>query len=180
MYLNNGFPTNLPSLQGLRMLVVDNNIDSCNLMTLLLQPYGVEVQTAFLVQQALEIFVQWQPDVLVSEIALPKEDGYALIHQVRTLTEERGKGVLAIAVTGYATEKTRERAFWAGFDLWFTKPLNIDEFVAVLTCLAIYQQSSLYAITSALTCQFVQRLLANLLRHGDLNLENQLCSALPT
>jgi two-component system OmpR family response regulator len=54
MYLDNGFPTNLPSLQGLRMLVVDNNIDSCDLMTLLLQPYGVEVQTAFLVQQALE------------------------------------------------------------------------------------------------------------------------------
>jgi hypothetical protein len=40
MYLDNGFPTNLPSLQGLRMLVVDNNIDTCDLMTLLLQPYG--------------------------------------------------------------------------------------------------------------------------------------------
>ena len=69
MYLDNGFPTNLPSLQGLRMLVVDNNIDTCDLMTLLLQPYGVEVQTAFLVQQALEVFVQWQPDILVSEVA---------------------------------------------------------------------------------------------------------------
>jgi len=97
IHLNNGFPTNLPSLQTLRILVIEKDIDSCDLMTLL-QPYGVEVQEAFLVQQALPIFVQWQPDVLVSEIALPKEDGYALIRQARTLTKKREKKVLAIAL----------------------------------------------------------------------------------
>lgn len=165
MYLDNGFPTNLPSLQGLRMLVVDNNIDTCDLMTLLLQPYGVEVQTAFSVQQALEVFVQWQPDILVSEVALPEEDGFALIRQVRTLTAARGKEVLALAVTGYVTEDTKKRALSAGFDLWFTKPLNFDEFLAVLSCLVICQQSS-YAI--------VQRILGNVLRHDALNLEKQL------
>jgi len=154
--LDNGFPTNLPSLQGLRMLVVDNNIDTCDLMTLLLQPYGVEVQTAFLVQQALEVFVQWQPDILVSEVALPKEDGFALIRQVRTLTA---------AVTGYVTEETQKRVLSAGFDLWFTKPLNFDEFLAVLSCLVICKQSS-YAIA--------QRILSNVLRYDALNLEKQL------
>lgn len=110
MYLNNEFSPNLPSLQGLRILVVDNNIDSCDLMTMMLQPYDVEVKAAFLVQQALEIFGQWQPDVLVSEIALPKEDGYALIRQVRTITGQ-GKEALALAVTVQATEETRQRAF---------------------------------------------------------------------
>ncbi len=165
MHLNNGFPTHFPSLQGLRILVVDNNIDSCDLMTLLLQPYGVEVRVAFLVQPALEIFVQWQPDVLVSEIALPKEDGYALIRQVRTLTAARGKEALAIAVTAYATEETQKRALSAGFDLWFTKPLNFDEFLAVLACLSICQRSS-YAIA--------QRILGNVPRHGALSLEKQL------
>jgi two-component system, OmpR family, response regulator len=165
MYINNGFLTNLPSLQGLRILVVDNNIDSCNLMTVMLQPYDVEVKAAFLVQQALEIFVQWQPDVLVSEIALPKEDGYALIRQVRKLTRERGKEALAIAVTADASEQTRRRTLSAGFDLWFTKPLNFDEFFAVLDCLAICQQSS-YAIA--------QRILGNVLRHGELGLAKQL------
>jgi len=165
VYLDNGFPTNLPSLQGLRMLVVDNNIDTCDLMTLLLQPYGVEVQTAFLVQQALEVFVQWQPDILVSEVALPKEDGFALIRKVRTLTAARGKEVLALAVTGYVTEDTQKRALLAGFDLWFTKPLDFDEFLAVLSCLVICQQSS-YAIA--------QRILGNDLRHDALNLEKQL------
>jgi DNA-binding response OmpR family regulator len=171
MNVNNGFPTNLPSLQRLRILVVDNNIDACNLMMVLLQPYDVEVKTAFLVQQALEIFVQWQPDVLVSEIALPKEDGYALIRQVRTLTGERGKEALAIAVTAHASEETRQRTLSAGFDLWFTKPLNFDEFVAVLGCLAICKQSS-YAIA--------QRILGNVLRHSDLSLEKQLYPTCPS
>ena len=171
MYLNKGFPTIVPSLQGLQILVVDNNIDSCDLMTVLLQPYGAEVRVAFLVQQALEIFVQWQPNVLVSEIALPKEDGYALIRQVRTLTGERGKEALAIAVTAQATEETQKRALSAGFDLWFTKPLNFDEFVAVLGCLAICKQSS-YAIA--------QRILSNVPRHDVLSLEKQLEQTFPS
>lgn len=171
MYLNKEFPTSLPSLQGLQILVVDNNIDSCNLMTLLLQSYGVEVRVAFLVQQALEIFVQWQPDVLVSEIALPKEDGFALIRQVRTFTRERGKEALAIAVTAYATKEIQERALLAGFDFWFTKPLNFDEFLAVLGCLAICQQSS-YAIA--------QRILGNVPRYDALSLEKQLELTFPS
>ena len=58
MYSNNEFPTNSPFLQGLRVLLVDNNADSCDLMKQMLQPYGVEVQAASLAQQALEIFVQ--------------------------------------------------------------------------------------------------------------------------
>ncbi len=137
MYPNNRFSTNIQSLQGLRVLLVDNNVHFCHLMTLLLQAYGVEVQTAFLAQQALKIFVQWQPDVLVSDIALPLEDGYALIQQVRTNAGERGEVVLAIAVIDFANEKMLQRALCAGFDLWFTKPFDLDEFVAELACLAI-------------------------------------------
>jgi two-component system, OmpR family, response regulator len=164
MHTNNKFPTNLSSLQGLRVLVVDNNIDYCHLIAMLLQPYGVEVQTAFLAQRALEIFRQWQPDVLVSNIALPHEDGYALIRQVRTQAGERGEAVLAIAVTGYADEKMLQRALNSGFDLWFIKPLDFDEFLTMLACLVICQQSS-YAIA--------QRILGNASRHRLLNLEKQ-------
>ncbi len=165
MYPKNRLTTNLQSLQGLRVLVVDDNVDFCDLIALLLQPYGVEVQTAFLAQPALKIFVQWQPDVLVSDIALPFEDGYDLIQQVRTSSGERGEVVLAIAVTSSANEKMLERALCAGFDLWFTKPLDVDEFLAVLGCLAICQQSS-YAIA--------QRILGHVPRHSDLSLEKQL------
>lgn len=137
MYPNNRFSTNLQSLQGLRVLLVDNNVDFCHLMALLLQPYGVEVQTAFLAQQAWKIFVQWQPDVLVSDIALSLDDGYSLIQQVRTKAGEPGEVVLAIAVIDYVNELMLQRALCAGFDLWFTKPFNLDEFVAELACLVI-------------------------------------------
>jgi two-component system, OmpR family, response regulator len=170
MNLNNRFPTNLPSLQGLRVLVVDNSIDCGDLMRVMLQLYDVEIKVAFLVQQAVEIFLQWQPDVLVSEIALPKEDGYALIHQVRTLTGERGKEVLAIAVTAQGTKEMPQRALSAGFDLWFTKPLYFDDLLAVLACLAICQKSS-YAIA--------QRILG-VPRHDALSLEKHLELTFPS
>ncbi len=73
--------------------------------------------------------------------------------------------MLAIAVTGYANEKMLQRALCAGFDLWFTKPLNFDEFFAVLACLVVCQESS-YLIA--------QRILGNVPRHSDLSLEKQL------
>ncbi|MFS0517002.1 response regulator [Nostoc sp. UIC 10607] len=137
MYINNKFPTNPSSLQGLRVLLVDDDVNFCNSFTPMLQSYGVKVQAAFLGEQALEIFMQWQPDVLLSDISSPNEDGYALIHQVRTLTGERGKVVPAIALTGTVTEDMYQHALLAGFSLCFAKPVVIDDFVAVLGILAI-------------------------------------------
>ena len=137
MYLNNRFPTNPSFVQGLRVLLVDNDVNFCNSLTPMLQSYGVKVQTAFLGEQALEIFEQWQPDVLLNGISSPKEDGYALIQQVRTLTGERGKVVPAIALTGAVTEDMYQRVLSAGFSLCFAKPIVIDDFVAVLGILAI-------------------------------------------
>ncbi|WP_442944743.1 response regulator [Nostoc sp.] len=137
MYVNSRLNTNSSFLQGLRVLLVDNDVNFCNSLTLMLQSYGVNVQAAFLVQQALEIFVQWQPDVLLNGISSSKEDGYALIHQVRTLTGERGKVLPAIALTGTVTEDMYQHALLAGFSLCFAKPVVIDDFVAVLGILAI-------------------------------------------
>lgn len=137
MYINNKFPTNPSSLQGLRVLLVDNDVNFCNSFTPMLQSYGVSVQAAFLKEQALEIFMQWQPDVLLSDISTPNEDGYALIHQVRTLTGERGKVVPAIALTSTVTEDMYQHALLAGFSLCFAKPVVVDDFVAVLGILAI-------------------------------------------
>ncbi|MBD2517143.1 hypothetical protein H6G93_19435 [Nostoc sp. FACHB-973] len=80
---------------------------------------------------------QWQPDVLLNGISSSKEDGYTLIHQVRTLAGERGKAVPAIALTGAVTEDMYQRSLLAGFSLCFAKPVVIDDFVAVLGILAI-------------------------------------------
>lgn len=168
MYTNNKSPINLQFPQIPRVLVVDDDADYCDLIMLLLKPYDIEVQTAFSVKQALEIFGQWQPDVLVSDIALPKEDGYTLIQQVRTNAGEQGEVVLAIATTGYIDDKMFQRTLRAGFDLFFTKPLDFDRFSAVLACLAICQQSS-YTVA--------QRILSHVPRHGNRSLEKQLESA---
>ncbi|MEH1831437.1 MAG: response regulator [Nostoc sp.] len=137
MYLNNRFSTNHSFLQGLRVLLVDNDVNFCNSFTSMLQSYGMKVQAAFLGEQALKIFVQWQPDILLSDISSPKEDGYALIHKVRTLQGERGKVVPAIALTSVVTEDIYEHALLVGFNLCFAKPVVIDDFVAVLGILAI-------------------------------------------
>ncbi|MBN3994753.1 MAG: response regulator [Nostoc sp. NMS2] len=137
IYINNRFSTHPSSLQGLRVLLVDNDVNFCNSLTPMLQSYGMKVQVAFLGEQALEIFVQWQPHILLNSISSPKEDGYALIHQVRTLTGERGKVVPAIALTGTVTEDMYQRALLAGFSLCFAKPVVINDFIAVIGILAI-------------------------------------------
>ena len=153
MCTKNGLATNLPCLQGLRVLVVDNNVDCCDLIELLLRFYGVEVRKAFVAQQALKIFIEWQPDILVSEVALPEVDGFTLVQQARTITAERGKELLVIAVTAYITEELRQLALSSGFDWWFTKPLDLNNFLTVLACWAIALLSS--AITQKGLSSFV-------------------------
>jgi CheY-like chemotaxis protein len=143
MYKSDEFVTNFPFLQGLRVLVVDNHIDSCNAIELLLQIYGVEVRKAFLAQKALKILVEWQPDILVSEIALPEVDGFTLIQQARTLAAKREKVLSVIAVTAYISEEIRELALSGGFDWWFTNPLAFNDFLSVLAYWAIARFPSL-------------------------------------
>ena len=72
MHRGREFSTNFSFFQGLRVLIVDNHADSSDLMALILQSYGVEVKTSSMVQPALKIFGQWQPDILVSESPSPK------------------------------------------------------------------------------------------------------------
>lgn len=163
MHRSREFSTAFSFFQGLRVLIVNNHADSSDLMALILQSYGVEVQAASMVQPALKIFRQWQPDILVSEIALPDEDGLALIRRVRMLSAESNKRVTAIAVTAYVTEKMHQRALSSGFDLWFTKPLDFDAFVAEVAYLAICRQSPIAILPDRgdanapmSICQFVQ------------------------
>ncbi|MGL5877385.1 MAG: response regulator, partial [Xenococcaceae cyanobacterium] len=114
------------------MLIVDNNVDCCDTIELLLQLYGIEVRKAFLAQQALKICVEWQPDILVSDNALPSISGFALVRQARAIAAEREKVLLVIAVTAYVSENIRQLALSSGFDFWFTKPLYLNDFVTVL------------------------------------------------
>lgn len=124
------------ALKGLRVLVVDDDVDSCDLIVLTLDGFAIESQTAFSAKQALEAFVEFQPDVLVSDIAMPDADGYALIRQVRTLEADRDSQIPAIAVTAIVSEEGGKRALSAGFQTWLPKPLDIDALVETIATLA--------------------------------------------
>jgi two-component system, OmpR family, response regulator len=158
---NNRFFDNFPFFQGLRVLVVDNNVDCCDLIEFMLQIYGVEVRKALLAQEALKILVEWQPDILVSDVALPEVDGFALVRQARTIAAERGKALLIIAVTAYISEEMRQIALSSGFDFWFTKPLNLNDFVTVLA----------YAAIANLASTFFQRTWSNVANNSCLSFE---------
>jgi signal transduction histidine kinase/ActR/RegA family two-component response regulator len=123
------------SLQDVRVLVVDDEADSRELVKVSLQHYGATVATAASVAEALALFPAFAPDAVVADVGMPGEDGYSLIQQIRGLPSERGGGVPAIALTAYALREDRERAFEAGFSLHMAKPVEPAELAWTLVSL---------------------------------------------
>lgn len=118
----------LPRLEGLRLLVVDDEPDARKLLHLLLEGCGAQVTVASSSVEALRLIEQVNPDVLVSDIGMPEQDGYELIQQVRG----RGLSVPAVALTAYARSEDRMRALSTGFDTHVPKPVEIAELVTVI------------------------------------------------
>jgi CheY-like chemotaxis protein len=138
-----------PSLDGLRILMVDDNIDTLELVAVILSQYGTEVITAASVAEALEALAQFVPDILISDIAMPGEDGYSLIRQVRALEGFQARVLPAIALTAYAGEAERVLALEAGFQMHVSKPVDPFELVAVVASLATPQLANLNAENTA-------------------------------
>ena len=127
-----------PSLEGLQILVVDDEADALELLNTILQNNGAEVIAVASVKQALTIIetaTDRSPDVLVSDIGMPDEDGYSLIRKLRQLDAQRGGRLPAIALTAYAGSDDRRQALLAGFQRHLTKPVDADELVAVVASL---------------------------------------------
>lgn len=101
---------------------------------ILLEEYGIETLAATCVQDAVEIMQHICPDLLISEIILPSEDGYSLMNRVKTFEAARGVHIPAIAVTVCARECDRTRAIAAGFCRHVSKPLDIDAFLGTVAC----------------------------------------------
>ena len=123
-------------LGGLRVLVVDDESDTLQLIRTLLARSGANVRTCESAREALELLKDWMPDVLMSDIGMPGEDGYALIKKVRSLSPETGGRVPAAALTAYAREEDRARALAAGFQVHLAKPISSDELLAAIAHLA--------------------------------------------
>jgi len=124
-----------PQLDNLRVLIVDDEEDTRDLLRVALEQCGSEVVTARSVVEALEALEKSKPDVLISDIGMPEEDGYALISKVRALSAARGGKVPAIALTAYARTEDRVRALMAGFQVHLPKPIEPVELLAVVASL---------------------------------------------
>ncbi len=125
-----------PQLDGLRVLVVDDERDARLMLKAMLAQCGAEVAEADSAAGALAAFEEFRPDVLVSDIGMPEEDGYSLIRKIRALAPERGGRTPAAALTAYAGVEDRKRALLAGYQVHVPKPVDPTELLAVVASLA--------------------------------------------
>jgi len=125
-----------PALQGTHILVVDDDQDALDMLTLVLTDAGAAVRTAASAAEALALLRWIRPDVLVSDLAMPDEDGYSLIRNLRAIERESGHEIPAVALTAYVRVQDRARAVAAGFNLFVEKPVDPVELIAVLAGIA--------------------------------------------
>jgi PAS domain S-box-containing protein len=125
-----------PALNGLKVLVVDDEPDARELITTVLEQCQAVVTVASSASEALEALARVQPDVLVSDIGMPGEDGYSLIEKVRQLPPQQGGRIPAVALTAYARAEDRIKALAAGFQMHAPKPVEPAELAAIVASLA--------------------------------------------
>jgi signal transduction histidine kinase/CheY-like chemotaxis protein len=126
---------NPPSLAGVRVLLVDNDADARELINMMLAEGGAEVRTAASAPEALAACDELRPDVLISNIGMPGEDGYTLMEKLRARESERGGHIPAIALTAYGRLEDRLRALSVGYDRHVPKPVEPTDLLAIVASL---------------------------------------------
>ncbi len=124
------------SLSGLRLVIVDDEADAREVMRFMLERGGARVRTADSAAQALDAIREEQPDLLISDIGMPVEDGYVLARRLRAMEEGLGRRLPAIALTAYASEEDSRRALAAGFDAHLSKPVDPARLIEIAAGLA--------------------------------------------
>ncbi|MBF5042272.1 response regulator [Aggregicoccus sp. 17bor-14] len=123
-------------MDGLRVLVVDDEADVREMLRVVLESCGAQVHAAGSVEEAFALFRRTRPDILLSDVGMPGEDGYALVRRIRALGAADGGRTPAVALTAYARAEDRTRALLAGFHAHVPKPVEPAELVAALSALA--------------------------------------------
>ena len=123
------------NLTDFRVLIVDDEPDAREVLIIALSQTGAAVRAAATVGEALQVFDEWKPSVLVSDIGMPNEDGYDLIRRVRARDVERGGRIPALALTGYASAEDAARALAAGYQTHLAKPVAPSELVDAVATL---------------------------------------------
>ena len=119
-------------LSGVNVLLVEDDIDTLNVMATALTNREANVTAVTTAGEAIQAFTQQRPDVLVSDIAMPDEDGYGLIEKVRSLENGASQQIPAVAITAYAKEEDRKRALSSGFQIYLAKPVELTELIQVV------------------------------------------------
>lgn len=120
------------TLNGLRILLVEDNADFLDLLALTLAIYGAKVATAASASQALDIYAQFQPELLICDIAMPEADGYTLLRQLRNRQAPNSAPTLAIALSGMSGSDQHAAAMAAGFQLYLTKPCDLEQLIGIV------------------------------------------------
>ena len=121
-----------PSLAGARIVVVDDDPTTVELVTEVLIQVGADVIECRTTDEALDAIARRRPDVLVSDIEMPGQDGYSLIRKLRALSPERGGKIPAVALTAFGRPEDRIRSLRAGFNIHVTKPVDPAELIAII------------------------------------------------
>lgn len=119
-------------LDGLHILVVDDEADALDLLAVVFAEYGAKVTTATSASQAIEIIKSLQPDLLISDIGMPKEDGYILIKKVRELAHQEAREIPAIALTAYVSKEDNQQAISSGFQMHLSKPVDTNALITAV------------------------------------------------
>src|SRR5947209_19126425 len=125
-----------PELDGLKILVVDDETDMCELLRLAFEQCGSSVKTSESAAGALALVEGWKPDVLVADISMPEMDGYELIRRVRARESHNGGALPAVALTALARVEDRAKALSEGYQMHVAKPVELEELRAVVAGLA--------------------------------------------
>ncbi|PYS99674.1 MAG: hybrid sensor histidine kinase/response regulator [Acidobacteria bacterium] len=125
-----------PILSGVRVLVAEDEPDARELLQVVLSGCGADVRACGSAAECFDELQKWKPDVLVSDVGMPGEDGYSLIKRIRQLPDEKGGQIPAVALTAYARVEDRVRALSAGFHTHAPKPVEPRELVAAVASLA--------------------------------------------
>lgn len=124
-------------LTNIRIIAVDDDLDTRDLLTVFLKQYGAEVLTVSSGAEVLSKLESFEPHILVSDIGMPEIDGYKLIQQIRSLPPEKGGQIPAIALTAYVREEDCQRALASGYQQCLNKPINLEQVVKAIVTEAL-------------------------------------------
>jgi signal transduction histidine kinase/CheY-like chemotaxis protein len=122
----------VPSLTGLRVLLVDDEPEAREIISTVVSRTGADIRACSSAREALTTISDWKPDVLLSDIAMPDEDGYSLIKQIRMLPRDKGGDIPAAALTAYARDEDRRRALDAGYQMHIAKPVSSSHLITMI------------------------------------------------